>query len=76
MGCNCGCGCNGNMCRYCALRLRGPAGPTGPAGPPGADCVVTPGVAVPLLEATDDLATVIARVNALITSLTDAGLLE
>jgi len=67
------------------LGLRGPAGPTGPvgpAGPPGATGpegpagVVTPGVAVDLLPETSDLATVISTVNSLITSLTNAGLLQ
>lgn len=54
----------------------GPQGEIGPTGPTGESGVVTPGDAVTLLEATDDLATVISRVNELITSLTNAGFLQ
>ena len=43
--------------------------------PRGETATITPGVAVPLLEDTADLATVITTVNALITSLTNAGFL-
>jgi hypothetical protein len=43
--------------------------------PRGADATITPGVAVPTIDTTSDLPTTIATLNALITSLTNAGFL-
>ena len=53
----------------------GEIGPTGPTGATGADAVITPAAAVADLPATEDLPTVIEKINELLASLRAAGFL-